>query len=119
LCAHLVEAVGRVEPGFGENLRGMLQNPGADFDDVVLPRAVEALAAQPRDTVVVLDDYHLLEVDFQEKLLSYLLRSLPAAVQLVVSTRTEPPVQLGRLRAIRELVDFPSGSGFSGTRDQV
>ena len=105
LCAHLVEAVDHVESGLGRKLGGLPQNSGGGFDSVVLARVVEALAALPRGTVIVLDDYHLLEVRLQESFLSYLLRSLPATVQLVVSTRTEPPVPLGRLRAIGELIE--------------
>ena len=107
LCARLVEAVDRVEPGcFDRKVRGLLQNPGADFNGVVLPGIVKELAELSQDTVIVLDDYHLLKVDFQESLLAYLLRSLPTTVQIVVSTRTEPPVPLGRLRATRELVEI-------------
>jgi LuxR family maltose regulon positive regulatory protein len=29
LCAHVVEAIGRIEPGFGDDMRGVLGIPGA------------------------------------------------------------------------------------------
>ena len=105
LAAYVVEAVDRVEPGFGEDFRGLLRNPGADFAGVVLPRLVSGLAGIQRDTVLVFEDYHLLGSGLTGNPATYVLEHLPENVQLVISTRTEPRIPVGRLRASGDLVE--------------
>jgi ATP/maltotriose-dependent transcriptional regulator MalT len=36
LCAYVIEAVDRIEPGFGDDLRELLRPPGIDFSNVLL-----------------------------------------------------------------------------------
>ena len=47
------------------------------------------MGALPRGTVIVLDDYHLLKVNFQQSVLSYLLRAPRATVRLDAASREE------------------------------
>ena len=56
--------------------------------------------------VFVLDDYHVIAEESIHSALAYLLDHMPAALRLVLVTRTEPPLPLARLRArgqLREL----------------
>jgi len=105
LAACVIEAVERVEPGFSEGFRGLLRNPGAGLSGVVLPRLVSALASLPGELILVLDDYHLRERGSTGDPVAYMLDHLPANLQLVISTRTEPRIPVGRLRACGELVE--------------
>ena len=108
LLTYVVEAVDRIEPGFGDHIRGLLRTGGVDFRGVVLPRLVNELGALPRRIVVVLDDYHFLQRGRANHLTAWVLERLPETVQIVISTRTEPSVPLGRLRVSRELVEVRS-----------
>jgi LuxR family maltose regulon positive regulatory protein len=68
----------------------------------VLPRLVNALAEQG-DVALVLDDFHRLShVDS----VAWFLERLPANVQLVIATRTDPQLPLGKLRARGELLEL-------------
>lgn len=106
LCAYLIEAVDRVEPGFGDHTRGLLGAPETDFGGLVLPEVVNALSSLPRRVVVVVDDYHLLDVDLRSNPIAYILNHKPETVQLVISTRSDPPMPLGRLRASGQMVEI-------------
>lgn len=106
LTAYVIEAVDRIEPGFGGDLRGLLRTPGIDFDGVLLPGLVNALAALPREVVIVSDDYHLLYRSPESNPTNYILEHMPENVQLVISTRSDPPIPLGRLRASGQMVEI-------------
>lgn len=106
LCAHVVKAIDRIEPGFGDGMRGVLETPGADLKGVVLPRLLNALVSLPRGVVVVFDDYHLLERTGPDNPTAFVLDRLPEAVEFVISTQTESPIPLGRLRASGQLLEI-------------
>jgi LuxR family maltose regulon positive regulatory protein len=57
---------------------------------------------------VVLDDFHVIDQPNIEEGLSFLLEHLPAQAHLVISTRADPALPLGRLRARGELVEVRS-----------
>jgi len=58
-----------------------------------------------RGVVVVLDDAHLASPDAVRGVVGPLLEELPAGSRVVVASRTEPPLPLGRLRARRALIE--------------
>ena len=74
----------------------------------MLPRLLQVLAEQPSMTLV-LDDVHVLEPGVARDMLRWLLDHQPAAVQLVLSTRAEPALPLGRLRAQGNLLELRAG----------
>ena len=55
------------------------------------------------DLVLVLDDYHFVETAVIHDALAYALDYLPDHVHLVLISRSDPPLQLPRLRARRQL----------------
>jgi LuxR family maltose regulon positive regulatory protein len=55
--------------------------------------------------VIVLDDFHLVREPSIHALLSLLVRRLPPTIQLVISGREDPPLQVARLRERREIAE--------------
>ena len=53
-----------------------------------------------------MDDYHLIEEQDIHKDLDFLLQYLPWQLRLIVSTRADPPLPLGRMRAYGQLSEF-------------
>lgn len=112
---YTVAALRRVEPEFGSRALAALRVPGADLVEVALPLFLNDLAGLDRDLVLVLDDYHLITNRQIHDALTYLIEHLPSALRLVVATREDPPLRLGRLRASGDLVELRAGElRFSG-----
>src|SRR5262249_53068663 len=55
------------------------------------------------DLVLVVDDYHLITNPQIHEALAYLIERSPAGFRLVLATRADPPLPLGRLRARGDL----------------
>jgi LuxR family transcriptional regulator, maltose regulon positive regulatory protein len=66
------------------------------------------LAAVSEKTVLILDDYHVIEEPALHESLVFLLDHLPGTLHLVLATRVDPPLALSRWRArgqLREIRD--------------
>jgi LuxR family maltose regulon positive regulatory protein len=63
------------------------------------------LAERPEPSLLVLDDYHLIEAAEVQRAVSILLDRLPAQAHLVIATRMDPALPLARLRARGELLE--------------
>jgi LuxR family maltose regulon positive regulatory protein len=72
---------------------------------LVLPALVDALAAREQPVVLVLDDFHEV-VDAVHHDLERLVRFAPTALRLVIVTRADPPIGLGRLRLDGSLTEI-------------
>jgi LuxR family maltose regulon positive regulatory protein len=72
----------------------------------MVPVLVSELEAFGRPLVLALDDYHQLEGDPVHAGMRRLLDYLPSHVCVAVATRTEPPLQVPRLRARGQLVEI-------------
>jgi LuxR family maltose regulon positive regulatory protein len=103
--ACIVEAIRRVRPSFGQRILAALRSPGTDLQEAVLPRLVGELAALPGRLSLVLDDYHRVRSARSHELLSALVERLPVNIQVVLASRVDPPLALGRLRAQGELAE--------------
>ena len=94
---------------------------GADNDPVpgaVLPRLVNALAAMPDDIALVLDDFHLIQQTACYEQVQFLVANLPVQAHLVIISRSDPGLRLGRLRASSDLAEIRAGD-LSFTADEA
>jgi LuxR family maltose regulon positive regulatory protein len=81
-----------------ERLTALAVSPREPMDiDLVLPALVDVLDARDEPLVLVLDDLHLVAEVVREDL-ERLVRYAPPALRLVLVTRSDPPIGLGRLR---------------------
>jgi LuxR family maltose regulon positive regulatory protein len=69
-------------------------------------RATDPLASRGREFVLVLDDVQVLRSQGAIDVLTALVEDPPAGAQLVLASRCEPPLPLGRLRAHREVLEL-------------
>ena len=70
---------------------------------------VNALAATPDDIVLVLDDFHFIQSPACHEQVQFLIAGLPAQAHLVIVTRSDPGLRLGRLRASSDLAEIRAG----------
>jgi LuxR family transcriptional regulator, maltose regulon positive regulatory protein len=104
LWSSLATAVERVRPGAGADALAQLREPAG----VVLP-VIEALAsglaADGRPIVLVVDDVQSIGDARCLRSLNDAVASLPENVQLVLISRTLPPLRLARLRTQGQIVE--------------
>ena len=67
---------------------------------------LSALAAMPDDIVILLDDFHVLRAPAVRDQVEVLIRNLPPQAHLVICTRSDPGLRLGRLRASGRLAEI-------------
>jgi len=101
LWKHIVEAVRGVAPEerFGAQALTGLGMVGTNLVQTTLPTLINDLTELPRRVVLVLDDYHCVSNGECHETVGFLVQHLPEMVHLVISTRSDPPLGLGRLRA--------------------
>jgi ATP/maltotriose-dependent transcriptional regulator MalT len=73
---------------------------------ILLPNLVNELAALATPVVLVLDDYQAIIEPSCHEQIAFLLLHLPPSVQVVLITRTDPPVPLAGLRAAGDLAEI-------------
>jgi hypothetical protein len=85
----------------------VLRAPGVSLVDDVLPVLLNELEALPGASVLLVEDYHLITSAEVHEAVAFLLEHAPVQLELVLSTRGEPPLPLARLRARGELLEIP------------
>jgi LuxR family maltose regulon positive regulatory protein len=97
------------DEGFGADVLVGLGASGETFVGTTLSMLINELAELPRRVVLVLDDYQFVtEVETHESI-AFFMEHLPENVHLVISSRSDPPLPLGRLRAMGELNEIRTG----------
>jgi LuxR family maltose regulon positive regulatory protein len=101
-----VEALRSVVPEVGAGSLPLLQAPGVDLVNEMLPVLIGELGQMQDRVVLALDDYHELEGDAVHATVRRLLDYLPDKLTIAVASRTEPPLGVARLRARGQLVEI-------------
>jgi len=100
---YVVAAVRRVQPRFGKGTERFLTAtnlPPPDYLADVLTADLELLG---EPLLLFLDDFHAVTSETVHAIVKRLLTQSPRSLHLVVLTRSDPPLQLGRLRAQRRI----------------
>ncbi len=103
---YLVSALQTAVPGVGALALASLQGPQPAPIEAVLASLLNDLGAVPNDTVLVLDDYHLVDAPEIQRGMAFLLQHMPPQLHLMITTRADPALPLGRLRARGELTEI-------------
>jgi LuxR family maltose regulon positive regulatory protein len=103
---YLIEALRTQQPATGADSLPMLRVPRVDIVAEVLPTLCAELAALPSQIVLVLDDYHLVTNPEIDQGLGFFVDHFPDTIELVLASRSEPPLPLARMRAAGELVEI-------------
>ena len=103
---HVVAALGRARPGIAEQVAPLLGPPAPRSFEGLVTALINQLAAQPGEVLLVLDDYHLVDVQAVHASLGFLLEHRPPGLHLVLASRADPPFGLARLRARGRLAEL-------------
>jgi LuxR family maltose regulon positive regulatory protein len=105
LWRHIVEALRQAvaEEDFGADVLVGMSAVGQRFAETTLPTLINELAELPHRVVVALDDYQFVTEEDSHESVAFFVEHLPENVHLVISSRSDPSLPLGRLRARGEM----------------
>ena len=99
----VIAALQRVKSGIGQRALGAIASPGVDLVGVALPLLMNDIAPDDGEVILVLEDYHLITSPEVHRAVAFLIERSPAALRVAISTRQDPALPLGRLRARGDL----------------
>lgn len=97
---YMLAALQKLQPGITEDIVDSL--PGEQAPAFI----VNIMADRAASGVLVLDDYHLIEEQQIHNGVGFLLDYLPEQMHLMLATRIDPPLPLGRLRVRGQLLEI-------------
>src|SRR5262245_11057532 len=103
---YIVAAVERLHNGIGKQAFSLFNASAQPTPKAIVTALLNELAARPDELVLVLDDYHLIESHAVHDSLAFLLEHLSPGMHVVISSRSDPPIPLARLRARGQLAEL-------------
>ena len=103
---YLVGSLEAVSQTVGSGLVALLRGSPPASAETVLTLLVNQLSKIPGKLVLVLDDYHLAASATVNEVLTYLIDHMPPQLHLVIASREEPDISLGRLRVNSQLTEI-------------
>ena len=103
---YFVAALRTVMPGIGEEVLVALQSSQPPAIEQILTVLLNEITTHPDQTILVLDDYHMIDSKPVDQALTFLLEHLPPQMHLVITTREDPQLPLARLRAQGRLTEL-------------
>jgi LuxR family maltose regulon positive regulatory protein len=103
---HVAAALDTVRPGVAQQVAALLQGLQPTSFEAVVTALVNELAGRADEVVLLLDDYHLIDAAPIHASVRFLLEHLPPQLRLVVTSRTDPPLPLARLRVRGQLAEL-------------
>jgi LuxR family transcriptional regulator, maltose regulon positive regulatory protein len=101
--ALVIAALQLIDRDLAANTASRLTEQGTEADAIVR-QLIEDLSVVTRPFVLVLDDYQVIEESALHQALDLLMQHLPTSMQLVLISRTVPPLRLARLQASGEVL---------------
>jgi len=103
---YVVAALDRACQGLAEHLLPRFAAPSVLSGQGLATALINQLETVGNERALVIDDYHVIDSNAIHDGMTFLLQNLPPQVHLVVSSRSDPPLPLARLRAAGELVEL-------------
>jgi LuxR family transcriptional regulator, maltose regulon positive regulatory protein len=105
---HAVAALDRSRPGLAERVGPLLGPPAPASYEGLVTALINELAAgsDPDQTLLVLDDHHVIDSEAVHSSLGFLLEHRPPGLHLVLASRSDPPLALARLRGRGQLTEL-------------
>ncbi len=103
---HVAAAVDRVWAGVADRIEPLLGALDRGAFEGLVSAVVNELAAEPGETLLILDDYHVVDAEPVHASLVFLLEHAPPGLRMVLASRVDPPWPLARWRARGQLAEL-------------
>ncbi len=103
---YLIAALQGIDEQLGLGAEQLLRSPQLVPPHIILASLINDLGRMVEPCALVLDDCQFIAEHGVHEALAYLIDHLPGNTHLVIATRSDPPIPLGRLRAHGQLLEF-------------
>ena len=103
---YLIAAVQQVNSEIGADVLTVLESTQSPHANILITMLVNEVVSIQEKFVLVLDDCHLISDQSIFDAIEFLTHNLPPAIHLVLVSRVDPPIPLGRLRVMGELTEI-------------
>jgi ATP/maltotriose-dependent transcriptional regulator MalT len=103
---YFITALETSKPGIGADALSLLAEPQAPAMEEILTVLINTSADISHKIIMVLDDYHMIVNQPIHEALSFLLEHLPRQLHLIITSRSDPPLALTRLRVRGQLTEI-------------
>jgi LuxR family maltose regulon positive regulatory protein len=102
---YMIAALQTVDPGLGRAAQAALEAPQFPPQEGLIASILNDLVVAEHSLILVLDDYHVIEIPSIHAGLSYLLDHMPPALRIVITTRSDPPLAISRRRGRAQVTE--------------
>jgi LuxR family transcriptional regulator, maltose regulon positive regulatory protein len=103
---YLIAALQKIAATVGDAVLGALRSAQPPPPESILTALLNDIATISGEFVLVLDDYHIVDARSVDDAVAFLVEHLPPQMHLVIATREDPRLPLGRLRAQGQLAEL-------------
>jgi LuxR family maltose regulon positive regulatory protein len=107
--SYVVMALQGIDGSFGIHILETIHSPKPPSMDYILTSLINGVTEIFDSFYLILDDYHVITERAVHEAIIFLVDHLPTSMQLVLSTRADPPWPIARLRAKGELLELRAG----------
>jgi LuxR family maltose regulon positive regulatory protein len=104
--SHLAAALHGVDADIGSGLMTLLDGSQTTETEPALIALINDMAESDKSIVLVLDDYHVIETRHVHDAVTFLIDHSPQQLHLAISSRSDPPLPLPRLRARDQVAEL-------------
>jgi LuxR family maltose regulon positive regulatory protein len=103
---YLITALQTIDPNMGEGVLGVLNSPQSTITESIVTALLNEITSISDNFILVLDDYHVIDAQSVDNVLTYLVEHSPPQLHLVIATREDPLLPLARLRVRGQLTEL-------------
>lgn len=103
---YLIAALESIQEGVGLEAQQIMRSPQPVPPHVILASLINDLEKIAESYVLVVDDYQFIVEHAVQETMAYLLDHIPPTMHILIATRADPPLQLGRLRAHGQMLEL-------------
>ena len=100
---YMIAALQTLDKNWGQPALELIQSPQLPALESTIFTLITSLTPIPKNFVLVLDDYHLIQSSSIHDMLGLFLDGLPPKMQLILATRSDPPLSISRIRTQNQL----------------
>jgi len=105
---YLISALQKVNPTIGETASQLIEGFHTDTPqvDAILSSLIQDLAKLSQPVLLVLEDYHFIDSTAIHDFVMRLIEHTQTFLQIIITTRTDPPLPLAKWRARNQLTEI-------------